>query len=49
MKIFIEIPQKEAKKLKEKIHKLFKQLDKEEFTDTSLEIVNFNKIFFKHI
>ncbi len=39
MKVRIEIPQKEAKKLKEKIHKLYKKLENEEFNSTSLEIV----------
>jgi hypothetical protein len=39
MKIKLEIPQKEAKRLKEKIHKLIKSVDSEEFNATSLEIV----------
>ena len=39
MKIRLDIPQKEAKKLKEKIHKLIKNLENEEFNATSLEIV----------
>lgn len=45
----IEIPQKEAKKLKEKIHKLYKKLEKEEFNDTCLEIVRrFTSNSFEH-
>ena len=40
MKVRLDIPLKEAKKLKEKIHKLIKKTESEEFTPTSLEIVN---------
>ncbi len=39
MKIKLEVPQKEAKRLKEKIHKLIKSVESEEFNATSLEIV----------
>ena len=39
MKIKLEIPQKEAKRLKEKIHKLIKSVESEEFNSTTLEIV----------
>ena len=41
MKVRIEIPQKDAKKLKEKIHKLLKDIEDEEFNAASLEIVSF--------
>jgi hypothetical protein len=41
MKVKIEIPQKEGKKIKEKIQKLFKKLESEEFDSSSLEIVYF--------
>ena len=47
MKVMLEIPQKDAKKLKEKVHKLYKKLEKEEFNDTCLEIVNLSKKYFK--
>jgi hypothetical protein len=47
MKVMLEIPQKDAKKLKEKVHKLYKKLEKEEFNDTCLEIVNLSKNYFK--
>lgn len=40
MRIRLEIPQKEAKKLREKVHKLMKKTESEEFGDTSLDIVN---------
>ena len=39
MKVRIEIPQKDAKKLKEKVHKLIKKVESEEFNETGLEIV----------
>lgn len=39
MKVRLEIPMKEAKKLKEKLHKLIKKFESEEFTASSLEIV----------
>lgn len=39
MRIRVEIPQKEAKRLREKVHKLLKNLENEEFGDTSLDIV----------
>jgi ribosome maturation protein SDO1 len=39
MKVRIDIPLKEAKKLKEKVHKLLKKIESEEFGDSSLEIV----------
>lgn len=39
MKIRLDIPVKEAKKLKEKVHKLIKNIESEEFTSSSLEIV----------
>lgn len=42
MRIRLEIPQKEAKKLREKVHKLTKKIESEEFTDTSLDIVIFD-------
>jgi len=41
MKIKLDIPQKEAKKLKEKLLKSIKHLESEEFNSTSLEIVIF--------
>jgi ribosome maturation protein SDO1 len=40
MKIKLEIPQKESKKLREKVHKLVKNIESEEFNETSLDIVN---------
>lgn len=43
MRIRIEIPQKEAKKVREKVHKLMKKIETEEFTDSSLDIVSFQK------
>lgn len=42
MKVRLEIPQKEAKKLKEKIVKLIKNLESEEYNANSLEIVIFD-------
>ena len=45
MKIKLDIPQKEAKKLKEKLLKSIKHLESEEFNSTSLEIVIFSKFF----
>lgn len=39
MRIRVEIPQKEAKRLRESVHKLLKNLETEEFNDTSLDIV----------
>jgi len=39
MKVRIEIPQKDAKRLREKIHKLFKETESEEFNAASLEIL----------
>jgi ribosome maturation protein SDO1 len=39
MKVRLDIPQKEAKKLKEKLHKLINKIESEEFNATSLEIV----------
>ena len=44
MKVRIEIPQKDAKKLKEKIHKLLKDIEDEEFNAASLEIVSFELV-----
>ncbi len=48
MKVMIEIPQKDAKKLREKIHKLYKKLEKEEFNDSCLEMVSYYKNNFKN-
>lgn len=45
MKIKLDIPQKEAKKLKEKLLKSIKHLESEEFNSTSLEIVIFSNFF----
>ncbi len=45
MKIKLDIPQKEAKKLKEKLLKSVKHLESEEFNSTSLEIVIIMNIF----
>ena len=42
MKVRVEIPQKDAKKLKEKIQKLFKKTESEDFGGSSLEIVCFH-------
>ena len=39
MKVRLDIPMKEAKKLKEKLHKLIKKTESEEYTANSLEIV----------
>lgn len=39
MRIRLEIPQKEAKKLREKVHKLVKNLETEDFGDSTLDIV----------
>lgn len=39
MRIRLEVPQKEAKKLREKIHKLIKKIESEDFGDTTLDIV----------
>lgn len=39
MRIRVEIPQKDAKRIKEKVLKLIKKMEKEEFDSTALEIV----------
>jgi len=39
MKVRVEIPIKEAKKLKDKVHKLVKHLDSEDYNTDTLEIV----------
>lgn len=39
MKMKVEIPIKEAKKIKDKLHKLIKHLESEEYNDTYLEIL----------
>jgi ribosome maturation protein SDO1 len=39
MKVRLDIPIKEAKRLKEKLHKLINKIESEEFNATSLEIV----------
>jgi ribosome maturation protein SDO1 len=41
MKVRLDIPVKDAKKLKEKLHKLIKKTESEEFSASSLEIVGF--------
>ncbi len=40
MKVKLDIPNKEAKKLKEKLHKLINKVESEDFNATSLEIVS---------
>ena len=39
MKVRLEIPNKDAKRLKEKLHKLINKIESEDFNATSLEIV----------
>ncbi len=47
MKIRLDIPVKEGKKIKDKLHKLIKKMESEEFNSTSLEIVyNFDMASF---
>lgn len=41
MRIRLEIPQKEAKKVREKVHKLVKKLESEEFGSDTLDIVSY--------
>lgn len=45
MKIRLDIPQKEAKKIKDKLIKVIKKVESEEYNATSLEIVFFFKLF----
>lgn len=45
MKLRLDIPVKEGKKMKDKLHKLIKQIDSEEFNSTSLEIVRIEFCF----
>ena len=46
MKVRLDIPQKEAKKLKEKLHKMINKIESEEYNATSLEIVSLYAAFF---
>ena len=45
MKIRLDVPIKEGKKIKEKLHKLIKKVETEEINSTSLEIVLIQLVF----